>query len=230
MTDLGLIIIGVLGVILAGLNLRALGNGVIFSVSVMGRHADIRRLGLNSLIYWLGTCLVVVPVILLCWQLSYELLSLGGLELRLASYFVSTIFLIWGLFNLYVYKVGPRRDSEGRLRKKIVSLSRSSGTLVNDLIFGFLNGLSVITSELGIFLGSIWLIQSVGGFGYLELILVIIAANSAIWAIFLSVLYGHNLSVVERFRKAHGAKVSFACGVLGVMGSWLILARSIALF
>jgi hypothetical protein len=229
MTDMVLILIGVIGVILAGLNLRALGNAVIFSVSVMGRHADMRQLGINSLLYWLGTCLVVFPAIIACWQLSYLLLSLGGLELRLASYFVSTVFLIWGLFNLYVYKVGPRRDSEGRLRKKIVTLSRSSGKIVNDLIFGAFNGISVVFSELGIFLGSVWLIQSTGGFGYLELGFVLLAATSAIWIIFLSSLYGFNLSAVERFRKTHGAKVSFACGVLGVLGSWLILAKSIAL-
>jgi hypothetical protein len=222
-------VIGVLSVVLAGLNLRSLGNGVIFSVSVMGRHADMRKMGVNALIYWIGTSLVVAPAIFLCWSASSALLELSGVSLRLAAYGVSTLFMVWGLFNLYVYKVGPRRDSEGRLRRRIVNLSRSAGRIRTDFLFGIFSGVSIVLSELGIFIGGIWLIQVSGGFGFAELSIVILAATSAIWAIFASLLYGANLSVVERFRKKHGPKVSFVCGVFGVFGSWLILAKSMGL-
>ena len=121
-----LLILGVLLVFLAGLNLRSMGNALIFSVSVMGRHADMRRMLLNSIVFWLGTSLVVGPVLYVGWELSSAFAGLNGFELRLASYVFSTILLAWGLFNLYVYKVGPRRDSEGKLRRKIVKFSRVS--------------------------------------------------------------------------------------------------------
>lgn len=229
MIDLFLLFFGISAIVLAGLNLRSLGNSLIFSVSVLGKHADIRRMGLNSLIFWLGTTLVVAPALVVCWEISSKLVSLGGLEFRLAAYSVSTLLIIWGLFNLYVYKVGPRRDSEGRLRRKIINLSRSTGTITQDFIFGVFNGFSVIASEFGIFVGGIWLIQIAGGFGFAELGVVILAATSAIWVIYLSLLYGANLSVAERFRKSHGAKVSFVIGFLGVFGSWLVLAKSMGL-
>ncbi|HRV76190.1 MAG: hypothetical protein H6799_00995 [Candidatus Nomurabacteria bacterium] len=229
MTDLFLLVLGVLAVVLAGVNLRSLGNSLIFSVSVLGKHADMRRMGINSLVFWLGTTLIVGPALVLCWQVSSALVSLGGLSYRLSAYSVSTLLIVWGLFNLYVYKVGPRRDSEGRLRSKIINLSRNTGTITQDFIFGMFNGFSVIASELGIFIGGIWLIQTAGGFGFAELGVVILAATSAIWAIYMSLLYGANLSVAERFRKAHGAKVSFVIGFLGVFGSWLVLAKSMGL-
>lgn len=229
MAGVFLLYLGIFSIILAGLNLRSLGNSLIFSVSVLGKHADMRRMGLNAFVFWLGTVAVVGPAIAICWQLSSWLLDFGGLELRLAAYSVSTMLMIWGLFNFYVYKVGPRRDSEGRLRRKIINLSRSTGTITRDLVFGVFNGLSVITAEFGIFVGGIWLIQIAGGFGFAELGVVILAATSAIWAIYLSLLYGANLSVAERFRKAHGAKVSFVIGFLGVFGSWLVLAKSMGL-
>lgn len=229
MVNTFLLAFGVLAIVLAGLNLRSLGNSLIFSVSVMGKHADMRRMGLNSLIFWLGTTLIVGPALVLCWEVSSALLGLGGVGYRLAAYSVSTLLIVWGLFNLYVYKVGPRRDSEGRLRRKIINLSRSTGTVTRDFIFGIFNGFSVIASEFGIFVGGIWLIQTAGGFGFAELGVVILAATSAIWAIYLSLIYGANLSVAERFRKAHGAKVSFVIGFLGVFGSWLVLAKSMGL-
>ncbi len=229
MMDLFLLVLGVLAVVLAGLNLRSLGNSLIFSVSVMGKHADMRRMALNCLVFWFGTTLVVGPALILCWQLLAALGDLGGVGFRLSAYSVSTLLIIWGLFNLYVYKVGPRRDSEGRLRRKIINLSRSTGTVSKDSLFGIFNGFSVLASEFGIFVGGIWLIQTAGGFGLVELGVTILAATSAIWAIYLSLLYGANLSVAERFRKAHGAKVSFIVGFLGVFGSWLVLAKSMGL-
>ncbi len=229
MMDLFLLLLGILAIVIAGLNLRSLGNSLIFSVSVMGKHANIRRMGLNSLIYWLGTVLVVSPAMVLCWQSSAALLSLGGFGYRLAAYGVSTLMVAWGLFNLYVYKVGPRRDSEGRLRNKIVNLSRSTGTLSQDLIFGIMSGISILISELGIFIGGIWLVQTAGGFGFFELSLVIVAASSSIWVIYMALLYGFNLGMIERFRKSHGPKVSFLVGFLGIFGSWLILAKSMGL-
>ena len=229
MTDLFLLIFGVLAVVLAGLNLRSLGNSLIFSVSVMGRHADMRRMALNSLAFWLGTTVIVGPAIVLAWQTSAALVSLGGIEYRLAAYSISTLLIIWGLFNLYVYKVGPRRDSEGRLRRKIINLSRATNTIPQDFVFGVFNGFSVVASEFGIFVGGIWLIQTAGGFGFAELGVTVLAATSAIWAIYMSLLYGANLSVAERFRKNHGAKVSFVVGFLGVFGSWLVLAKSMGL-
>lgn len=229
MTDAFLLYFGIAAIVLAGLNLRSLGNSLIFSVSVMGKHADMRRMGLNSLVFWLGTTLIVGPALILCWGISSLLLGLGGLELRLAAYGISTLLLVWGLFNLYVYKVGPRRDSEGRLRRKIINLSRSTGTVTRDFMFGVFNGFSVLASEFGIFVGGIWLIQIAGSFGFAELGVIILAATSAIWAIYLSLVYGANLSVAERFRKAHGAKVSFVIGFLGVFGSWLVLAKSMGL-
>lgn len=223
------LLVGSLSIILAGLNLRSLGNSIIFSVSVMGHHADMRKLLINIILFWLGTILVVAPVLYVGWQISSALVSLSGNELRLASYIFSSIFIAWGLFNLYVYKVGPRRDSEGRLRQKMVNLSRSVGGVKEDLTFGVFNGISVIASELGMFLGGIWLIQKGGGLGFMEVGLVTIAATSAIWLIFLCLLYGLNLSNVERFRKKHGPKVSFLCGLIGIFGSWLILANSMGL-
>lgn len=227
MIELVLSVLGVVCVLLAGINLRAIGNNLIFAVSVMGKHGDMRRLGLNSLIYWLGTLSILGPAIFAMWEFSSYLLSLSGYELRFAAYLVSTVFLIWAIFNFYVYKVGPRRDSEGRLRSRIVSLSRSSGKLGNDVIFGILNGVSILASEFGILLGGIWLIQSAGGFGYAELAVVVAGSTLAIWAIFGALLYGLNLSAIERFRKAHGSKVSFICGVCGVLGSWLIIATTL---
>lgn len=229
MTDTFLLYFGITAIVLAGLNLRSLGNSLIFSVSVMGKHADMRRMGLNALVFWLGTTFVVGPALILCWQASSLLLGLGGVELRLAAYSISTLLLVWGLFNLYVYKVGPRRDSEGRLRRKIINLSRSTGTITRDFVFGIFNGFSVLASEFGIFVGGIWLVQIAGGFGFAELAVVILAATSAIWAIYLSLIYGANLSVAERFRKSHGAKVSYVVGFLGVFGSWLVLAKSMGL-
>lgn len=224
-----LLYFGVVIVLAASVNLRSLGNSLMFSVSVMGRHADMRKMAINCLVFWLGTLLVVAPAIGVCWQTSSWLLGLGGVGLRLAAYGVSTLLIVWGLFNLYVYKVGPRRDSEGRLRGKIINLSRSTGTIKKDFVFGIYNGLSVIAAEFGIFVGGIWLIQISGGFGFAELGIVTLAATSAIWAIYLSLIYGANLSVAERFRKAHGAKVSFVVGLLGVLGSWLVLAKSMGL-
>lgn len=229
MTDSFLLYFGVLAILIAGVNLRSLGNSLMFSVSVMGKHADMRKMAVNALVFWLGTLLVVGPAMIACWQVSSLLLGLGGVGLRLAAYGVSTLLIIWGLFNLYVYKVGPRRDSEGRLRNKIINLSRSTGTITQDFVFGVFNGVSIIASEFGIFVGGIWLIQISGGFGFAELGIVILAATSAIWVIYLSLIYGANLSVAERFRKAHGAKVSFVVGILGVFGSWLVLAKSMGL-
>lgn len=220
---------GIAAIVAAGLNLRSLGNSLMFSVSVMGKHADMRKMAVNSLIFWLGTLLVVGPTLLIGWEVSSYLLGLGGVGLRLAAYGVSTLLMVWGLFNLYVYKVGPRRDSEGRLRRKIINLSRSTGTIFQDFVFGVFNGVSVMVSEFGIFIGGIWLIQISGGFGFAELGVVVLAATSAIWAIYLSLIYGANLSVAERFRKAHGAKISFVVGILGVFGSWLVLAKSMGL-
>ncbi len=223
------LIVGSISIILAGLNLRSLGNSLIFSVSVMGRHADMRKLLINVILFWLGTIVVVAPILYLGWQTSSYLVDLSGSELKMASYVFSSLFMAWGLFNLYVYKVGPRRDAEGRLRQKMVNLSRSVGDAKEDLTFGAFNGLSVIASELGLFLGGIWLIQKGGGFGFMELSLVTLAATSAIWLIFLCLLYGLNLSNVERFRKKHGPKISFLCGLIGIFGSWLILANSMGL-
>lgn len=223
------IIFGSLAVILAGLNLRSLGNSVIFSVSVMGHHSDLRKFLVNIIIFWLGTVVVVLPVLYIGWELSARLIGLNGTELRLASYVFSTLFMVWGLFNLYVYKVGPRRDSEGRLRTKIITLSRSAGHFQKDFVFGLLNGVSVVASEIGLFLGGIWLIQKAGGFGFVELSLVTFAATSAVWWIFLVLLYGLKLSDVEKFRRTHGNKISYVCGLLGVFGSWLILANSMGL-
>ncbi|MDQ5914031.1 MAG: hypothetical protein QG623_650 [Patescibacteria group bacterium] len=222
--------IGSISIVLAGLNLRSLGNSVIFSVSVMGHHSDLRKLLANIVVFWLGTIFIVAPVLYSGWEASSYLVNLSGTELKLAAYVFSSFSMVWGLFNLYVYKVGPRRDSEGRLRTKIIVLSRSAGHFQKDFVFGLLNGLSVIFSEIGLFLGGIWLIQKGGGFGYMELVLVLLAATSVVWWIFLSLIYGLNLSDVERFRKSHGSKVSFICGLLGVSGSWLILANSIGIF
>jgi len=220
---------GLIAIILAGLNLRSLGNGLIFSVSVMGQHADMRKLLINIILFWVGTIAVVAPVLVIGWQISSALVGLSGVELKLASYVFSSLLMAWGLFNLYVYKVGPRRDAEGRLRQKMVNLSRSLGGVKEDLRFGVFNGLSVIASELGLLLGGIWLIQKGGGFGFMELSIVALAATSAIWLIFLCLMYGLNLSNVERFRKKHGPKVSFFCGLLGIFGSWLVLANSMGL-
>ena len=146
---------GILAIVLAGLNLRSLGNVLIFSVSVMGHHADMRKLLLNNIIFWIGTSLIVAPVLYFGWELSATLAAFNGVQLRLASYLFSSLFLAWGLFNLYVYKVGPRRDSEGRLRRKIVNLSRSAGRIEQDFVCGVFNGFSVLFSELGLFLGGI---------------------------------------------------------------------------
>ncbi len=223
------LIAGSITVILAGLNLRSLGNSVIFSVGVMGHHSDLRKLLANTIVFWVGTTLVVFPVLWIGWEISSAFLGMSGLSLRLASYLFSTLFMVWGLFNLYVYKVGPRRDSEGRLRTKIITLSRSAGHLQKDFVFGFMNGVSVVISEIGLFLGGIWLIQKGGGFGFLELSLVTFAATSAVWWIFIVLMYGLKLSDVERFRRAHGTKISYICGLLGVFGSWLILANSMGL-
>ncbi len=224
-----LLSLGVLMVFLAGLNLRSMGNALIFSVSVMGHHADMRRLLLNNVIFWLGTSVVVAPILYVGWEASSALVGWNGLELRLASYVYSSVLLIWGLFNLYVYKVGPRRDSEGRLRMRIVKLSRLVGKAENDFLFGVFNGLSILVAELGLFLGGIWLMQKGGGFGFFELGVVWLSATVLIWVVFLFLLYGYKLSDLEKFRKKHGAKVSFLCGVLGVFGSWVILANSMGL-
>jgi hypothetical protein len=224
-----LLSLGFLLVFLAGLNLRSMGNALIFSVSVMGRHADLRRLLLNSVVFWLGTSVVVAPVLYVGWEVCSFLMGLNGFELRLAAYVTSSVLLVWGLFNLYVYKVGPRRDSEGRLRVRIVKLSRSVGKFEEDFVFGVFNGLSVLASELGLFLGGIWLMQKGGGFGFLELGVVLLSATILIWVGFLFLSYGYKLSDLEKFRKRHGSKVSFLCGVLGVLGSWVILANSMGL-
>src|SRR5687768_9504482 len=100
--------IGILVIILAGINLRALGNGSMFAVSVMGHHANMRRFGLNALIYWMGTALVVVPAMFFFWELAGALLQTSGLELRLGAYAVSTICMASAIFNFYVFRVGPR--------------------------------------------------------------------------------------------------------------------------
>ena len=166
MRDLIFLIGGALCMVLAGLNLRSLGNSLVFSVSVLGKHANMRRLGINALVYWLGTIAVVGPVVILAWQLVGYLWTLQGGDIRLSAYGISSLFMAWGLFNLYVYKVGPRTDSEGRLRSKMVALSRSAGKSRKDFMFGVFNGISVLLSEAGIIIGGIWLVQAGGGFGF----------------------------------------------------------------
>lgn len=221
--------LGVCLVFLAGLNLRSMGNALIFSVSVMGKHADLRKLLLNSVIFWAGTMVVVAPVLYVGWEISFVLTGLSDSLVKAISYIVSSVLILWGLFNLYVYKVGPRRDSEGSLRRRIVSLSRSAGSVEKDFVFGVFNGLSILASELGLFLGGMWLMQRGGGFGFFELGIVLLSATILIWVVFLLLMYGYNLSDLEKFRKKHGSKVSFLCGLIGIFGSWVILANSMGL-
>ena len=50
---------------LGGLSSRTLSDGVVFSVGVLGRHGNIRKMSLSSLAYLIGVIIVIAPVVAL---------------------------------------------------------------------------------------------------------------------------------------------------------------------
>ena len=215
---------------LASLNLRTFGGSVIFSVAVLGKHSKIKKLGADGLFYWLGTVLVMAPFMLILslgFGLMNEFMSDGWF--RMMQYVVSSLALTWAIFNFYVFKVGPRRDSEGALRQRMINMTRLAGTLKGNVGSGVLNGVSLIVSEGGLIAAVIWLLVVTSLAQWWLVLALALWVSSAIWWVFGSLVYGSRLHLVERFRKSYGPKISFLCGVGALFISWLILVRVLGL-
>ena len=74
---------------LGGLSSRTLSDGVVFSVGVLGRHGNIRKMSLNSLAYLIGVIIVIAPVVALIGIGVRSLIDLQGRSYVVAALIVS---------------------------------------------------------------------------------------------------------------------------------------------
>ena len=218
---------------LGGLNPRALSDGIVFSVGVLGGHASIRKMSLNALAYLLGILLIIVPVVVGVGVVVRGVIELSGRGYILAALIISMVSMVSSVVNIlrenHSSMTAVGAPVGGFLKKKRVSLSRSVGTFRTDLLFGLLSGGRIIVGELGALIGCIWLLESVGGFSLARLILACLLLSGFMVIIFMMLLYGVNVAELERLRKRFALKISLIGSLAGVMISWSVLAYMMGL-
>jgi len=213
---------------LGGLSSRTLSDGVVFSVGVLGRHGNIRKMSLNSLAYLIGVIIVIAPVVALIGIGVRSLIDLQGRSYVVAALIVSGLTMASSVINILVQRNGfsfiGESINKNRLKRKRVSLSRSVGTFRSDLLFGLLSGGRIIWGELGVLIGGIWLLESISGFGITELVTACLLLSSFMVMVFMMLLYGMNVASLERLRKRFALRLSLAGASAGIIIAWSVVA------
>lgn len=199
-------------------------NLLIYSVGAMGKHADIRKMGINSLIYWAGSLLAAILVMVPLWLLVSSLRvnnSSSWVWFVLASSAGLGLHAIVALAQ-YIYKTHVKfaqtSTKKNYLQKKLSSYSKSKSVLKRDFVFGFVNsGLSYLFN-LPVLIGAIVTVNLTSLSGTEHLSVLVLLLSSPVLILYFLMYFGVNLGGVERFRKKNSNNARLISGTL----SWTV--------